>query len=481
MATSGARSSRSRKAALITAPARAGEPARVNARTRTAASARDHLPTFTRNAVAALFLERQHLDRPRARRLTATSLERFVTDVGGLQLDSINVVERAHYLTAWSRFGVFPRTALDRLAWRRRVLFEYWAHAACMVPRAQLPAWRRAMIDYEFRHTGWSGWLKKNARVLETVESEIRARGPMANAEFREKRPAGASGWWNWKPATHGLHYLWMTGRIMVHSRAHFHKHFDLAARVLAEFDAVEPLSSEAFARWHMVRSLHAMGAATETDLNGYLTFPRTKATVRRRTLQAMVANGEVVEIAVAGDRNRWFALPEDLGALHVAGRRRAPSRGTTFLAPFDSLMWYRERVKRLFGFDYRIEVYTPSHRRVHGYYALPIFHDGQLIGRADVKTHRVEKRLEVKWVHFEPWFVAGEKPPAANWGVIDPDRALAGVGAALGSLAEFVGAEAIDLGRVGPANFKRPLNVALATRPEPATPAPGTPAPATP
>ena len=421
------------------------------------------LPTFTLNAIAALFLERQHLGRPRGRRLTATNLERFVTDVGGLQLDSINVVDRAHYLTAWSRFGVFPHAALDRLAWQRRILFEYWAHAACMVPRAHLGAWRRVMLDYELRHTGWSSWLRKNRRVLETVEAEIRARGPMANAEFRERRATGAAGWWNWKPATHGLHYLWMTGRILVHSRTHFQKRFDLAARVLEEFDALEALSREEFSRWHMRRSFHAMGAATEIDLRMYLTFPRTPAPERRRTLHAMLASGEVAEIAVPGDRTRWFALTADLDALSRAGRRRAPARGTTLLAPFDSLLWHRKRVKQLFGFEYRIEVYTPSHRRIHGYYALPIFHDGQLIGRADVKTHRRERRLEVKWVHFEPWFVAGMAPPAAAWGALDQGRALAGLGAALRSLAAFVGADTVVLGRVGPAALKPPLKAALA------------------
>src|SRR5690242_6280036 len=119
----------------------------------------------TLRAAAALFLERQHLARPRGRRLTARNLTRFVEDVGGLQLDSINVVERAHYLTAWARFDVFPHARLDRLAWRERVLFEYWSHAACMVPRTDLTAWRRAMVDYQFRHTGWTSWLRKNERV----------------------------------------------------------------------------------------------------------------------------------------------------------------------------------------------------------------------------------------------------------------------------------------------------------------------------
>src|SRR6266446_3986478 len=105
-------------------------------------------PTFSRQAVAALFLERQHLDRPRARRLTAASLARFAEDTGGIQLDSINVVDRAHFLTVWSRFGPYERTVLDRLIYGRRVLFEYWAHVACLVSTRDFPAWRRAMLNY---------------------------------------------------------------------------------------------------------------------------------------------------------------------------------------------------------------------------------------------------------------------------------------------------------------------------------------------
>src|SRR5262249_60988620 len=117
-------------------------------------------------AVVALFLERQHLTWPRARPLTPGRLQRFVEDVGGVQLDSINVLERAHYLTLWSRFGPYERTRLDRLVYRRRLLFEYWAHAACLVPMSMLPWWRRAMLDYRVRHTGWSDWLRRNNRTL---------------------------------------------------------------------------------------------------------------------------------------------------------------------------------------------------------------------------------------------------------------------------------------------------------------------------
>src|SRR5207249_2474687 len=242
----------------------------------------------TLRAVTALFLERQNLARPHATRLTAPRLLRFVQDVGGIQLDSINVLDRAHYLTVWSRFGPYDRAWLDRQIYRRRILFEYWAHAACLVPASDFPWWRRAMLDYRSRHTGWSGWPRRNAKMLRTVREAV-----------------------------------------------------------------------------------HAMGAATELDLARYLTFPRFQPGVRRAALREMLERGEITEIELEGSGGRWLALASDLPALVRAGRAPALAHGTTLLSPFDSLMWYRDRVARLFGFDYRIEVYTPEPKRVHGYYTL--------------------------------------------------------------------------------------------------------------
>jgi uncharacterized protein YcaQ len=413
-------------------------------------------------AVAALFIERQQLDRPRGRRLTAASVARLADDTGGIQIDTINVLDRAHYLTAWSRFGVFDHATFDRLAYRRRVLFEYWAHAACFVPASQFAIWRRAMMDYEVRHTGWPRFLRKHPKLLAEVEATIRAQGPMANADFEHARPPGASGWWNWKPAMHALHHLWMTGRLLVHSRSHFQKRYDLAERVMGEALALAPPTSDEFLRWHIRRSLHAMGAATEVDLRLYLTFPRVRPATRRRTaLAALVRSGEVIEIEVeTGRAGRWFLLAEDAPALAAAARRRTPSRGTTFLSPFDSFLWHRDRTRRLFGFDYRIEVYTPGHKRVHGYYSLPIFHDGRLIGRLDAKNHRGEQRLEVRHAHFERWFSDGAPAPAAFAGAppLDRERALAGIADTLRSLAAFLDAERITMGRVTPNALAAPL-----------------------
>jgi uncharacterized protein YcaQ len=409
-------------------------------------------------AVTSLFLERQHLARPRSRPLTAARLVRFVEDVGGLQMDSINVLERAHYLTVWSRFGPYDRARLDDLVYRRRLLFEYWAHAACLVPTSMLPWWRRAMLDYRSRHTGWSGWLRRNPKLLAQVKAAVASNGPMANGDFEARRARGGKGgWWSWQPFQHALHHLWMTGALTVHSRRHFQKRFDLLERAVPAVVGVEPVPAAEFTRWHIERSLHALGAATDADLTGYLTFPRFMSAARRVALAAMLTRGEVQEVAVDGSPVRWLALTRDVPALARAARNRTPSRGTTLLAPFDSLLWYRERVARLFGFSYRIEVYTPGHQRVHGYYTLPILHDGALIGRVDAKTHRTERRLEVRHVHFEPWFAAGAAPPAGGE-PLDQAAALAGLAEACRSLATFVGAESLAVARVTPDRLRRPL-----------------------
>src|SRR2546426_5795934 len=273
----------------------------------------------------------------------------------------------------------------------------------------------------------------------------------MGNADFYARRPVGGrKGWWDWKPSQHALHYLWMTGAVTVHSRRHFHKRFDLMERAFPDADDNDVVSSEAFTRWHLERSLRALGAATDADLGRYLSFPRLLPGARRAVLRSMIERGEIAEIAVEESPGRWLALARDLPALARAERRRSTSRGTTLLTPFDSLLWHPERVTRLFGFDYRIEVYTPGPQRVHGYYTLPLLHHGQLIGRLDAKAHRAERRLEVRHVHVEPWLAAGQAPPTGG-ARLEPDAALQGVADALRSLATFVVGDDITLRRVTP------------------------------
>ena len=252
------------------------------------------------------------------------------------------------------------------------------------------------MLDYRPRHTGWTSWLRKHRRLLGEVEGAIRERGPLSNADFACGRSPDRAR---------------MVELETRHPRAPPAVDERAAADPLAPplpealrprragrpgYRALETPGSEEFLRWHFERSLHAMGAATELDLRMYLTFPRLEAAVRRRAFRAMVDRGEVVEVAVEGHRAKWFARASDLpdararGARARSVARHHAARAIRFL-PLAPASGHAQ----LFGFDYRIEVYTPGHRRVHGYYTLPLFHDGQLIGRVDAKNHREERRLE--------------------------------------------------------------------------------------
>ena len=431
-------------------------------------------PTFPLRAVAALFLERQHLTRPRARRLSPRRLVAFVEDAGGLQLDSINVLDRAHYLTLWTRFGPYERARLDRLVYRRRLLFEYWAHAACLVPASHLVPWRRAMLDYRLRHTGWSSWLRRHRRTLDLVTEAIRTSGPAGSADFEHRRPAGRGGWWSWKPAQHALHYLWMTGALAVHSRPHFQKRYDLSERILSASPDVEPPTTESFRAWHVERSLHAMGGATDTDLTRYLSFPRMGPGVRRAALRRLLETGEVVEIEVRGSRARWLALARDLPALE----RERPAAGRVTRHHAALALRFAAVAPRARGAALRLQL---PHRGLHARAEA----GPRLLHAADPPrrpAHRPRGRQGPSApsagspcadVHFERWFATGGTPPAAAWGAIEQDAALAGVADALWSLARFAGADDVDLGRVVPGRLRAPLGRALRAGPRAAGAAP--------
>ena len=264
-------------------------------------------PVFSRRAAAALFLARQRLDRPRARRLTAGSLADFAGATCGVQVDSVNVVERAHLLTLWSRFGEFDRAAFDRLAYGRRVLFEYLSHVACFVDARDLPLWR-AMMDsrpesFRRRH----GYPGRQRAFVDQVERAIAERAPLGTSGF--ERPKGhKSGWWAWKPAAHALDYLWKAGRTAVHSRRNFEKLYAPMSQVLPHAADVAPLTAGEVRRERVLRSLRAMGAATLDDLAMYWTWPQMMRPEWRRTVAALEREGVVTTVAIEGQSGHWYA-----------------------------------------------------------------------------------------------------------------------------------------------------------------------------
>ena len=322
--------------------------------------------------------------------------------IGLLQLDSIHVLARSHYLVMLSRVGLYDRADLDALLYPDRSLFEGWAHAACWIPAE----------DYEYFAPVIWGRRKKplsaNAMkrlgddpqgVLDAILAEIRERGPLASRDFEDPREERGT-WWDWKPAKLGLEVLFDRGYLMIDRRENFQRYYDLAERVLPV--AVEPPSRtlDEYRRWATLRGLSCRGVATVSHVSDYyrLRNPQTRA-----ILQALAAEGAVLPVEVEGWQEMAYLHPADLPLVEEIEAGQHQPAITTFLSPFDNLLWERERVRQVWNFDYRIEMYTPADQRVYGYYVLPILHRGRLVGRLDAKADRKTETLIVRAIYLEP------------------------------------------------------------------------------
>lgn len=363
-------------------------------------------------------LAAQGFGRERPAQIGRRDLRRTVTRLGLHQIDSVNVLARAHYLPAFSRLGHYDRGLIDRAAWgpkRERRLFEYWAHEASLLPLEMHPLLRWRMASAERGEIGW-GSLKAYAGErrgeADAVLSRIRAEGPLAASDFDEGK--GRSGWWEWGETKRALEWLFWAGLITTSTRrGSFERVYDLTERVIPAAILALTTPTEAEAKRELMRhAAEALGIATETDLRDYF---RLKPDSARQALAELVEEGVLLPASVDG-----WARP---AYLHRDARRPRRIRGQALLAPFDPLVWERSRTERLFGFRYRIEIYTPAEKRVHGYYVLPFLLDEALVARVDLKADRQRSRLLVQRTTLEPGAPAetGEKLAAelermAHW-----------------------------------------------------------------
>ncbi|MBK9089712.1 MAG: YcaQ family DNA glycosylase [Holophagales bacterium] len=350
------------------------------------------------DAARRVALRAQGFGRPRPTRdVTGTDVVRTTRAVGVLQLDSVNVLVRSHYLPVFSRLGPYARDLLDQAAYSsRRRLFEYWGHAASLIPVELQPLFRWRM-ERARRGEGCWGSLDRFGRERATfcsgVLAEIRDRGPLGISELAAGG-ARKAGWWEWSEGKLALEWLFWTGQVSTHSRRHFERVYDLTERVLPRAVIEAPTPPPAEAQRQLLRiAVTALGVATERDLADYFRLPAADARAR---IAELVESGELVSAAVEGWDRPAFLDP----------RARAPRRveARALLSPFDSLVWERGRAERLFGFRYRLEIYTPSHRRLHGYYVLPFLLGDRLVGRVDLKADRARGALRVVRAHCEPW-----------------------------------------------------------------------------
>lgn len=320
-------------------------------------------------------------------------LRRVVEAVGVVQLDSVNVLARAHELPFWSRLGAHDRSHRDRWLWRSRELYEGRVHEASLVPVALWPllAHRRAAVRPGRQLTAA---LREDPGVSERVLAEVAARGPLRSRELTVRGGAPGS-WWDHAPEKVALADLAERGEVVVHDRTpSFELCYDLPARVLPEpvHQAEIPDRAEAV-RELLLAAARAQGVGTAAHLADHHRLPIREA---RRALAQLAAQGELREVRVA-------AFGADPAYLHPEAVIPRRSQAACLVSPFDPLVWHRERTSRLFGFTYRIEIYVPAAARVHGYYVLPFLLGVHLVGRVDLKADRQRRRLLVRGAFAEP------------------------------------------------------------------------------
>ncbi|MEA9423538.1 winged helix-turn-helix domain-containing protein [Aeromonas caviae] len=357
------------------------------------------IPHLSLQDVCHLQLAAQGLLTPRRARATPADLLACIRRMALLQIDTISVVARSPYLVLFSRLGHYDPRWLEQLL-ADGDLFEYWAHEACFVPREDYRLLRHRMLDPAAM--GWkfsAQCLKTHGGEIAQIVERIRQDGPVRAADFERKGGKG-NGWWDWKPEKRHLEVLFTAGQLMVRERRNFQRVYDLAERVMPEWNDEQDLPSPDLARRDMVRaSCRALGLVKTGWVADYYRLKRGKYDA---LLHQLADEGELLPVRVEGWQHGAFVHASLADELVRAQAGSLKASHTAVLSPFDPLVWDRKRASELFGFDYRIECYTPAPKRQYGYFVLPLLHRGKLVGRMDAKAHRKEGVFEVKSLYLE-------------------------------------------------------------------------------
>jgi uncharacterized protein YcaQ len=279
-------------------------------------------------------------------------------------------------------------------------LFEYWAHEACFLPIEDYPLYRHRMLDAA--NLGWKyarEWAAQNGAALERVLTHVREQGEVRSADF--ERTDGSNGkWWGWKTEKRALETLFTSGELMIARRQNFQRIYDLRERVLPAWDDAMLPSLDEMRRVLALKAVRALGVTTARWVGDYF---RTRKLETAALVKTLADEGALLRAQVEGWSEGAYVHPDNVALAEKAAAGKLRPKLTTLLSPFDPLVWDRARALTLFGFDYRIECYTPAPKRRYGYFTLPILRRGALVGRLDAKAHRKEGRFEVKALHLEP------------------------------------------------------------------------------
>lgn len=353
---------------------------------------------LTQAQARAAMLAAQGLHRRPDKKATKRDLLRAVRRMGALQIDTIHVVARSPYFVLWSRLGDYEQRWLEELLAEGQ-LFEYWSHEACFLPIEDYPLYRHRMLDASSQ--GWHysrSWVESHRLDIERLLALIRKRGAVRSADFA-RTDGKAGGWWEWKTEKRALEMLFTSGELMVARRQNFQRVYDLRERILPSWHDGRLLPVEEARRELALKAVRALGITTSRWVADYF---RTAKRETLDTVSALEREGALLTAEVEGWEGPALFHPENRRLIKEAASGRLKPELTTLLSPFDPLVWDRVRARAAFGFDYRLECYTPGPKRRYGYFALPILSRGALVGRLDAKAHRKEGVFEVKSVHLE-------------------------------------------------------------------------------
>jgi uncharacterized protein YcaQ len=417
--------------------------------------------TISAETARRLAITRQRLA-GKTRKPDADGIIDVVKDLGFLQLDPTNVVAPSQQLVVFSRVGPYQPKHLDTLLWDERRLFESWAHAASIVVTEHYPIYRWIMHRVATGKGFWHGftasgerqaqrvlaWMKANDSLRRSMLRQIRERGPLPSRAFEDQSTGAwrSSGWNNGRNVGMMLFYLQMMGQLMVAGRSGNQKLWDLSERCLPAWTPKTRLMEPAIVRWAAEISLRALGAASPTDIRE--NFIRWKYVNLPAALGSLEKQGRIVQVTVRdGDRSwpgTWYVHADDLALLdRIEAGEWSPR--TTLLSPFDNLIIDRKRTRRMFGFDYTMEIYVPAAKRRYGYYAMPVLHGDRLVARVDPAMNRETGRLSIRRVSVEA-------------GCDDPQMART-TREAIAGLATFLKAGAIDYDGSVPGRWRRTLS----------------------
>jgi uncharacterized protein YcaQ len=340
--------------------------------------------------------------------------------LGVLQIDSVNVFARSHYLPMFSRLGAYDPALLDRVFHARTTHYvEYMAHEATFIPVEDWPLWRFRMYDFRARWAGPDSWKSTTARTLQWVRDELRGRGPLRPADLRADAPRERGTWWDWDDVKLALEHLWRTGDVAISGRKGFERSYALAENIIPAGILSTHVPRDEAIRELTRRAARSSGVATQSDLADYHRI-RDRAAVSR-SIADLVDEGELLPVAVRGWDRAGRSIPAWRHREAVLPRR---VDAAALLTPFDPIVWFRDRALRAFELDYRIEIYVPAEKRRYGYYSLPVLVGDRIVARVDLKADRATSTLQVQSAWWEPQAnpaedaerIAVELALAASW-----------------------------------------------------------------